>query len=327
MDDRQLPATDWDVLVHGTGVKPSLLAAALSRAGKKVLQLDANDFYGGNEAAFAIDELEAWAAGIPAAAAASSGSGTSGSTGNSSNSSLSAFSHASTERRTAIGRPRAYTLTLAPHLVYWDSDLLRLLRDADMTASLTWQAVGSFWVWLSDAAVAQRPAVAGGLGGVLAEAGAKAARVGGTIRRKGGGGGWNKGRKHKSLQLDSELFDGKSGGGGDREGKGEGEGGGEEEGRGDAGQTQLPDTKPAAGFSALRRLGDLREVPCTFEDVAWSADLLDRDRGYLGGFLRFVSKCADPDDAKHRQLLHGTKASLWLRSDEFDGPGGWADAF
>lgn len=307
MDDCKLPATDWDVVVSGTGVKPSLLAAALSRAGKKVLQLDANDFYGGNEAAFAIDELEAWAAGVAKSSVATPSNNSSGS--------FSAFSHASTERRTTIGRPRAYTLTLAPHVVYWDCDLLRLLRNADMAAAFTWQALGSFWVWLSDAAVAQRPAVAaggGGLGGVLAEAGAKAARVGGTIRRKGGG--WNKGRKNKSLQLDRGLFGDGEDRGGDRDGDGEGQGQGVRQGerrgerRGDTGQTQMPDTETAAGFSVLRRLGDLREVPCTFEDVAWSPDLLDRDRGYLGAFLRFVSNCTDPDNAKHCRLLHGTMA-------------------
>lgn len=310
MDDCKLPATDWDVVVSGTGVKPSLLAAALSRAGKKVLQLDANDFYGGNETAFAIDELEAWAAAVAKSSAATPGSNSSGS--------FSAFSHTSTERRTTIGRPRAYTLTLAPHVVYWDSDLLRLLRNADMAAAFTWQALGSFWVWLSDSAVAQRPAVTGGgggLGGVLAEAGAKAARVGGTIRRKGGG--WNKGRKHESLQLDRDLFgDGEDGGGGGDGGEGQGPGQGQGARRGerrgeqraDTGQTQLPRAETAAGFSALRRLGDLREVPCTFEDVAWSPDLLDRDRGYLGSFLRFVSNCTDPDNAKDCRLLHGTSA-------------------
>jgi len=251
MDDFTLPSMDWDVLVCGTGVKQSLLAVALSRAGKKVLQIDPNGYYGSNEAAFALDELDTWSANLPAD---------------------SPFSHASVEWRTTIAQPRGYTLSLAPHLVYWGSNLLELLRDVDMATSFTWQAVGSWWVYLTDAAVAERPA-SGGLGGVLIDAGVKAMKAGGTIRKKGG---WNKGRK-KSQDVGSET----------------------------AGEGSLPELQKPAGFSSLRKLGELREVPCTVEDVAWSPDLQDRDRGYLGGFLRFVMKCSDLEDTKHHKLLQG----------------------
>ncbi|KAF8251749.1 FAD/NAD(P)-binding domain-containing protein [Wilcoxina mikolae CBS 423.85] len=250
MDDFTLPSSSWDVLVFGTGVKPSLLAVSLSRAGKKVLQLDPNTYYGSNEAAFSLDELETWATTLP---------------------SDSPFSHASVERRIEIARPRGYTLSLAPHLVYWGSNLLKLLREVDMTTAFTWQAVGSWWVYLTDAAVTER-AESGGLGGVLVDAGVKAVKAGGTIRKKGG---WNKGRK-KSRDVGSEVV---------------------------VGEGSLSELKKSTEFSSLRRLGELREVPCTFEDVAWSPDLQDRDRGYLGGFLRFVMKCGDPEDTKHHQLL------------------------
>jgi RAB protein geranylgeranyltransferase component A len=249
MDDFTLPSTDWDVVVSGSGVKPSLLAAALSRAGKRVLQVDNNTYYGADSAAFSLDELETWASALPAD---------------------SPFSHATTERRAEIKRPRSYTLTLAPHLVYWTSPLLELLREAGMTNSFSWQAVGSWWVYLTDSDVAQRSSGGGGLGGAIVDAGVKAVKAGGTVRRKAGG--WNKGRKDKAASVDL---------------------------------SGLPELQPQTDSTpTLRKLGGvLREVPSTFEDVAWSPDLQDRDRGYLGGFLRFVTKIEDPSDTKHHQLL------------------------
>ncbi|KMU91784.1 hypothetical protein CIHG_09657 [Coccidioides immitis H538.4] len=52
--------TTWDVLISGTGLPQSLLALALSRSGKKVLHIDKNDYYGGSEAAFSLQEAEHW---------------------------------------------------------------------------------------------------------------------------------------------------------------------------------------------------------------------------------------------------------------------------
>jgi RAB protein geranylgeranyltransferase component A len=34
---------------------------ALSRSGKKILHVDKNDYYGGTEAAFSLQEAESWA--------------------------------------------------------------------------------------------------------------------------------------------------------------------------------------------------------------------------------------------------------------------------
>lgn len=216
-----------------------------------MLQTDPNPYYGSNEAALSLDDLEKWAQNPPAG-----------------------FSFASCKKQTAISRPRAYTLTLAPHIIYWGSNLLDLLRNVDMTTSFTWQAVGSWWVYLTDEDVLLRSEGGGGIGGALVDAGVKAMKAGGTIRKKGG---WNKGRKSRDPgpALDTP----------------------EEE--------VLPELAPrSADSTSLRKLGGvLREVPCTFEDVAWSEDLKDRDRGYLGGFLRFITKCANPDDTKHHQLL------------------------
>ena len=47
MDDDGFEA-QYDVVLCGTGLVQSILSAALSKSGKKVLHLDKNDFYGGD---------------------------------------------------------------------------------------------------------------------------------------------------------------------------------------------------------------------------------------------------------------------------------------
>lgn len=55
----------FDVLVLGTGLPESLLAAAAAKAGKSVLHLDADDYYGGDYAALPLPQLaELAAAGV-----------------------------------------------------------------------------------------------------------------------------------------------------------------------------------------------------------------------------------------------------------------------
>ncbi|GJE83975.1 FAD/NAD(P)-binding domain-containing protein [Phanerochaete sordida] len=56
-----LAAMDLDVVVLGTGLTESIVAAALSKAGFKVGHVDANPYYGGDDASLSIDELVSWA--------------------------------------------------------------------------------------------------------------------------------------------------------------------------------------------------------------------------------------------------------------------------
>ncbi|XP_037048018.1 rab proteins geranylgeranyltransferase component A isoform X2 [Bradysia coprophila] len=56
MDDN-LP-TEFDLIVVGTGLTESVVAAAASRIGKSVLHLDSNDFYGGYWASFNLDNIK-----------------------------------------------------------------------------------------------------------------------------------------------------------------------------------------------------------------------------------------------------------------------------
>src|SRR5690606_17839606 len=59
-DIDSLETTVFDAIVLGTGFTQTIVAAALSRAGKTVLHLDENDYYGGESGAFGFRELMTW---------------------------------------------------------------------------------------------------------------------------------------------------------------------------------------------------------------------------------------------------------------------------
>lgn len=50
----------YDLVIEGTGLSESILAAAASWAGKKVLHVDKNTYYGAHWAALSIEQLDAW---------------------------------------------------------------------------------------------------------------------------------------------------------------------------------------------------------------------------------------------------------------------------
>ena len=58
MDDwKSAFAEEWDAVVLGTGMKECLLSGLLSVAGKKVLHLDRNPYYGGASASLDVNQL------------------------------------------------------------------------------------------------------------------------------------------------------------------------------------------------------------------------------------------------------------------------------
>jgi len=59
--DTPAPDTEdnkYDLLIEGTGLTQSILAAAVSRLGKKVIHIDKNTFYGSYWSALSIDQLD-----------------------------------------------------------------------------------------------------------------------------------------------------------------------------------------------------------------------------------------------------------------------------
>ncbi|EXM35297.1 GDP dissociation inhibitor [Fusarium oxysporum f. sp. vasinfectum] len=125
-----LSDTLWDVVISGTGLQQSLLALALSRSGKNILHVDANDFYGGSEAAFSLQEADEWAE------------------KNRLTEPSQLFSSAEVKRDAdALGATRSYSLALAPQLIHSRSKLVTQLVDSKAFRQIEFLAVGSFYIF------------------------------------------------------------------------------------------------------------------------------------------------------------------------------------
>ncbi|KAK2600665.1 hypothetical protein N8I77_010185 [Diaporthe amygdali] len=131
-----LSETTWDVIICGTGLQQSLLALALSRSDKKILHIDPNEYYGGPEAAFSLQEADAWASEIARAPSSS------------------VFTSAAVSRpeqvpdsSVKLSFPRAYALSLAPQIVHANSKLLSQLVSSRCYRQLEFLAVGSFFIF------------------------------------------------------------------------------------------------------------------------------------------------------------------------------------
>ncbi|KAK3310884.1 GDP dissociation inhibitor-domain-containing protein [Chaetomium strumarium] len=138
-----LSDTLWDVVICGTGLQQSLLALALSRSDKKILHLDPNEFYGGAEAAFSLQDAELWANRI------SAGSG----------GIFSAVSIEKPEGATGLSSSRAYSLALAPQLIHARSALLSQLVSSRAYRQVEFLAVGSFYIFKPPQDPSQQPSL------------------------------------------------------------------------------------------------------------------------------------------------------------------------
>ncbi|KAK3330545.1 GDP dissociation inhibitor [Apodospora peruviana] len=134
-----LSDTLWDVVICGTGLSQSLLALSLSRSGKNILHIDPNEYYGGAEAAFSLQEAEKWAASVstPEAQAPSL---------------FKSASITKPENVEDLSFPRAYSLALAPQLIYARSELLSQLVSSRAYRQVDFLAVGSFFIVKSPSA-------------------------------------------------------------------------------------------------------------------------------------------------------------------------------
>jgi RAB protein geranylgeranyltransferase component A len=115
----------------------------LSRSDKRILHVDRNEYYGGAEAALSLQDADSWV---------KSGSTEDG------------FSHAVVVKPTTestspsdsdsvvpkLGFSRAYSLALAPQLIYTQSKLLPLLVSSKVYRQLEFLAMGSWWVYTTD---------------------------------------------------------------------------------------------------------------------------------------------------------------------------------
>lgn len=130
MNIEALDQTVWDAVIAGTGLRESLLAAALARAGKKVLHLDRNPYYGDEYAALSLDELEAWAKNVP------------------SNHMRSVqYKTYPAPEGSGLKKSRSYTLSLSPGLLYAASPILSLLVKSSLHESLEFLKVGGWFVY------------------------------------------------------------------------------------------------------------------------------------------------------------------------------------
>lgn len=139
---------------------------ALSRSDKKILHIDPNGYYGGAEAAFSLQEADAWAQEVTHKAASPS----------SSSPTLSSIfsaaavtrpsppdadddnTHNNNNRNNRLSFPRAYALALAPQLVHARSKLLSQLVSSRAFRQLEFLAVGAFFVYKpATAALARIP--------------------------------------------------------------------------------------------------------------------------------------------------------------------------
>ncbi|ESZ94802.1 hypothetical protein SBOR_4821 [Sclerotinia borealis F-4128] len=135
-----LTQTQWDLVIEGTGLKHSLLALALSRSNKNILHVDGNEYYGEDEAAFSLQETDAWV--------------------KRTHSQSTSFSNASATYnpilREKLSFSRAYNLTLSPQIIYTRSPLLSTLVSSKVYKQLEFQAVGG-WFLYDDAALKRLP--------------------------------------------------------------------------------------------------------------------------------------------------------------------------
>ncbi|CCU82703.1 Rab geranylgeranyl transferase escort protein [Blumeria hordei DH14] len=128
-----LSETIWDVLICGTGLQNSLLALALSRSKKKILHVDSKKYYGNNEAAFSLQELEDW---VTEAQKCSSRSN---------------FKNVKISKKVIseslkLQSSRSYSLSLSPQIIYTKSSLLGNLISSKAYRHLEFQAVGNWWI-------------------------------------------------------------------------------------------------------------------------------------------------------------------------------------
>lgn len=124
-----------DVVIAGTGLVESILAAALSWQGSSVLHVDANGYYGDTSATLTIDQLKQWTETV-----------------NSGNARC--YENAKLYVSSFIGKrkyvSRDFGIDLAPKILFAKSDLLSILVKARVHQYLEFQSVSNFHTFEND---------------------------------------------------------------------------------------------------------------------------------------------------------------------------------
>jgi len=107
---------EYDVIVLGTGLKECVLSGLFSVAGKKVLHMDRNDYYGGASASLNLEQLFAQ------------------------------YKDGKTAPET-LGRSRDYSVDIVPKFIMASGNLVKLLLHTDVTKYLDFKVVDGSYVF------------------------------------------------------------------------------------------------------------------------------------------------------------------------------------
>ncbi|KAG7879592.1 hypothetical protein KL938_003645 [Ogataea parapolymorpha] len=136
IEDPVLPTIpdQCDVLICGTGLVESILAAALAWQGSNVLHVDSNPYYGDTSSTLTIEQIKAWCANV-----------------NLNSPGFQGFSKA----LLYIPRPdqlnsRDYSIDLTPRIMFVKSDLLSLLIKSRVYRYLEFQSISNFHTFEND---------------------------------------------------------------------------------------------------------------------------------------------------------------------------------
>lgn len=124
-----------DVLIIGTGMVESVLAAALSWQGSSVLHIDKNDYYGDTSATLTVDQIKKWVKNI-------------------NNGSLQGYTNAKLYVSNLIGNgkyaSRDFGIDLSPKILFAKSDLLSILIKSRVYQYLEFQSLSNFHTYEND---------------------------------------------------------------------------------------------------------------------------------------------------------------------------------
>jgi len=121
-DWRSAFAEEWDAVVLGTGMKECLLSGLLSVAGKKVLHVDRNNYYGGASASLDIQQL------------------------------FSKFAGAEEPSEAELGKLRDYAVDMVPKFIMAGGQLVKVLIHTGVANYMEFKPVDGSYVYRKGAA-------------------------------------------------------------------------------------------------------------------------------------------------------------------------------